>query len=282
MTESVVPRATVRELVAAFERAERTVRESFRAISEAEHALNGVFAPGETFMAIRVSASGERLHDDFGDANRAIEIMTRAAWRTIVERLELKRFMSVKRWNALQDELYQRSHPRTPLPPITERNVLDFAHRYLEAAPEMLTEAVEEVFDWLRPHRHTVQGKLKTNTEMEIGPKAIVGYMVELGFTGRFRVAYGGHASQRLTALENVFSALAGRGSISKGYQSLIEAAINDSPKGTGETDLFRFRACKNGNLHIEFKRLDLLAKFNQMAGGKRLRPAPAQEAAHA
>lgn len=208
MTESIVSRATVRELVAAFERAERTVRESFRAISEAEQALNGVFALGETFPAIRVSASGEQLHDNFSDANRAIEIMTRAAWRTIVERLELKRFMSIKRWSALQDELYQRTNPRTQLPPITERNVLDFAHRYLEAAPEMLTEAVEEVFDWLRPHRHTTQGKLKTNTEMEIGPKAIVGYMVELGFTGRFHVAYGGHASQRLTALENVFSAL--------------------------------------------------------------------------
>lgn len=42
---------------------------------------------------------------------------------------------------------------------------------------------------------------------------------------------------------------------------------------GPGETDLFAFRCCANGNLHLRFRRLDLLARFNQIAGGRRLRP---------
>lgn len=42
---------------------------------------------------------------------------------------------------------------------------------------------------------------------------------------------------------------------------------------GADETAYFRFRCFKNGNLHIEFKRLDLVARLNQVAGGARLKP---------
>jgi len=42
--------------------------------------------------------------------------------------------------------------------------------------------------------------------------------------------------------------------------------AINTS-NGTGETEYFKFKACKNGNLHLEFKRMDLVSKLNQLAG---------------
>lgn len=78
-----------------------------------------------------------------------------------------------------------------------------------------------------------------------------------------------------LRALENVFTALDGKGSITKTHNGEIIDAINRSTDGTGETDYFRFRACRNRNLHLEFKRLDLLARLNQIAGGARLRPKP-------
>src|SRR5436190_20361060 len=38
------------------------------------------------------------------------------------------------------------------------------------------------------------------------------------------------------------------------------------------ETDYFKFRCFRNRNLHQEFKRLDLVAKLNAIAGGMRLR----------
>jgi len=41
---------------------------------------------------------------------------------------------------------------------------------------------------------------------------------------------------------------------------------------GIGETDYFAFRCFKNGNLHLIFKRPDLVRRLNQIAGGKRLR----------
>lgn len=96
------------------------------------------------------------------------------------------------------------------------------------------------------------------------------------GFGHPFHVSYGHHDAQ-LRAIENVFSALDGKGSISKTHNGLLVDAINQSADGRGETDYFRFRCFKNRNLHLEFRRLDLLARFNQIAGGARLRPKAAE-----
>jgi len=136
---------------------------------------------------------------------------------------------------------------------------------------EGFAAAVQEVFEWLRPRR-TRFNRYKTNTELEVGRRAIIPFVVGLRYCGDgFDVGYRQEAN--LTALENVFSGLDGQGEIRKGYYSLLSGAIKQAGiDGRGETDYFRFRACRNGNLHLEFKRLDLLQRFNEIAGGARLR----------
>ena len=274
MSTDLAHRTTARELAIAFERAERDVRAAFAQIVAAETAVNAAFGNTEGHRAIRVSACGDQWRDNFGDVEQTIEIMTRAAWRTIVDRLELRRFMSIKAYEAMTKAL-----DREKLPPVTEESVARFAHDHLARARDYLKEAVDEVFDFLRPHAWTRVGQLKTNTEMEVGERVILSYMVDAGFAaGTFRVTYSGNRSQQLVALENVFSALDGRGEINKAHRSLLAAAIESAANGEGETDLFAFRCCKNGNLHLRFKRLDLLARFNAIAGGTRLRPVETEE----
>ena len=274
MSTDLAHRTTARELAIAFERAERDVRAAFAQIAAAETAVNAAFGNTEGHRAIRVSACGDQWRDNFNDVEQTIEIMTRAAWRTIVDRLELRRFMSIKAYEAMTKAL-----DKEKLPPITEESVARFAHDHLARARDYLKEAVDEVFDFLRPHAWTRVGQLKTNTEMEVGERVILSYMVDAGFAaGTFRVTYSGNRSQQLVALENVFSALDGRGEINKAHRSLLAAAIESAANGEGETDLFAFRCCKNGNLHLRFKRLDLLARFNAIAGGTRLRPVETEE----
>lgn len=274
MSTDLAHRTTARELAIAFERAERDVRAAFAQIVAAETAVNAAFGNTEGHRAIRVSACGDQWRDNFNDVEQTIEIMTRAAWRTIVDRLELRRFMSIKAYEAMTKAL-----DKEKLPPITEESVARFAHDHLARARDYLKEAVDEVFDFLRPHAWTRVGQLKTNTEMEVGERVILSYMVDAGFAaGTFRVTYSGNRSQQLVALENVFSALDGRGEINKAHRSLLAAAIESAANGEGETDLFAFRCCKNGNLHLRFKRLDLLARFNAIAGGTRLRPVETEE----
>ena len=142
----------------------------------------------------------------------------------------------------------------------------NFAQGFAGNLDQLLKEAVTEVHEMLRPHN----SKYKTNSEYEIPPKVILAYRVGPGYgTTLYRVVY--NYSQDFIALENVFNALAGQGQISKTHQSQLQMAIEASQDGRGETDLFEFRACKNQNLHLTFKRLDLLARLNQIAGGNRL-----------
>ena len=271
MTTDLALHATVRELCAAFVSAERDVRAAFAQIVAAEERLGAAFAMGEHYARIHVSACGSSYRDNFKDPDEAVKLMARGAWRAIVERFELRRFMSIKRWEELTKAIDEDG-----LPSITEEHVMGFLFAQLSQAREHLTEAVHEVFEWLRPHAHTRTGQLKTNSELEVPGKVILGYVVSRRWTGKgFEVDY--RRRQHLVALENVFRALDGRGTI-PGYQSALETAISAAEGGEGETDLFTFRACLNHNLHLTFRRPDLLARFNAIAGGKRLRPAESEE----
>lgn len=84
-------------------------------------------------------------------------------------------------------------------------------------------------------------------------------------------VAY--RSDQKLTALDNVFQLLDGKGPVQSYYGPLYDE-IQRSLAGTGETEFFKFKCCLNGNLHLEFKKMDLVAKLNAVVGGNRLRKA--------
>lgn len=145
--------------------------------------------------------------------------------------------------------------------------MFEFAQFYSDHIDDMMGEAVAEVFEFLRPRND----HYKTNSELEIGPKVIL-TCVETWFSGGFHVRHWW--SQRLTAMENVFTALDGKGAVSKTYYSALENAIKAAP--VGETPYFAYKCFKNGNLHLQFRRPDLLQRLNQIAGGRRLRPAAA------
>jgi len=267
MNTELTRRATVRELVAAFQTAEAQVRSSFAALVQAEKDLNIAF--GVTGIhRIDISASDHHWRSRFDDADAAVARMARDAWKLIVDRLELHRAMSITRYEALARQIRDGKD----LPPITEEAVVAFVAQSAADLPTMFEEAIREVHDWLRPRGSAY----KTNSEYEIPQKVVLSYVVDpvdkRWAPGPFRVCYS--TAQRLIALENVFNGLDGRGQIAKDHYSQLHRAIEACPRdvGHGETDLFKFRVFGNGNGHLTFKRKDLLARLNQVAGGKRLR----------
>ena len=98
-------RSTVRELVAAFESAEADIRAAFATLVAAEERVNAAFTLGESSKSIRVDASNYGYHDNFADPSHCVDRMARDAWGCIVSRLELKRVMSIARWEALEKQL---------------------------------------------------------------------------------------------------------------------------------------------------------------------------------
>lgn len=266
MSADLARRATVTELVAAFQRAEAQVRLSFAALTQAQHDVNLAFGFGD-YRKITISAS-DHWGSRFDDPDAAVGRMARDAWEAIVDRLELRRAMSIERWGKLERQI----RDGIDLPSITEQSVTAFVAKWAADLPTMFEEAVREVHDWLRPR----SDRYKTNSQYEIPRRVVLTGIVDpvdkRWAPGQFRVHY--YTAQKLIALENVFYGLDGKGQIAKDHYSALQRAIEACPRevGRGKTDLFEFRVFGNGNAHLAFRRLDLLARLNQVAGGKRLR----------
>jgi hypothetical protein len=271
-SEGLVQRSTVRDLIQVFHKACDDVRTAVGIINAAQLALNERFKLGG-HSGIDIVLEGY-YRRGFDSADDIIARMERDAWKHIVDRLEIWPVMSETKAEQLRKLLDEGK-----MPELNEQSVAQLAANFItpEALHALVDELIEEVFNWLRPRADSYMAKYVTNKQELVGNKVIRPSMVTrsclLG-RGMFRVDFDHGAfgsQQRLRTLENVFKALDGKGAAGKRYNSELEDAINASPDGTGETEYFRFKAHKNGNLHIEFLRADLLAEFNRRAGGKNL-----------
>lgn len=259
MDNEIAIRSSIPQMVEEYEKFGQDIRVSMGSIQNAQNRLRGVFSmthgPG---IGIRMS------HRDYDleDWAAIMKEVKKSVWRVLVDRMELRRVMSIKRMAELDKQIDKGEG----LPDITVQNLYAMIDSTLEQLPVLIEEAAREVFDWLRPGSY-----YKTNQVFEIGRKVVISYAVELNWAGTsFRVDY--NREQNLRALDNVFMMMDGKGTI-KTYQGPLGDAINQSgPVGVGETDYFKFKCYKNRNLHLEFKRLDLVEKLNAVAGGARLK----------
>jgi hypothetical protein len=264
---TLAPRLSLEQLVKNFEQASRDIREGFAMVERAEELLNRTFVMEGTGW-IRARNRHERVH--FGDPEGSLTEVRRQVWGHLIEALELRKIMSVKAWDDLQKQIRDDAE----VPEITHESVTSMATGFRSQMPQMLEAAIEEVFDWLRPPR----SEYKRNSEFEVPRRIVISYAVERwgNVYDTWRVSY--HRDPNFNALERVFRALDGKGQTTERSYSriseLVRATPRTSAKCEGETKYFSFRAFKNGNLHLTFLREDLLARFNQIAGGKRLRGA--------
>lgn len=256
-------RATVEAIVRAYDESELAITEFCAAIAAAVARINDTLGSVGLSRDVEFGRMPHAGRFDWSDPSDHIHAMRRQLWASLVERLELRRMMSTRRAEELSKWL------GTTTEPITQESVFGLFRNYAESLPDMLAEAVEEVYSFLRPR----SSSLVTNSQYEIGGKVILHHWVESDFGRGLQPSY--HRRAEYVALDNVFSALDGKGSVAKSWRGELGDAVAASSAANdfrGETTYFRFRACKNGNLHLEFLRLDLVAKFNAMAGGRRLK----------
>lgn len=258
-TTDIAKRETLATMIGTYQQATGKVQEAYAILEQAQNSLRAAFLdkPGYRFSVT------ERNNSDVGvTASKAINAkLKKDAWAVIVERMELRRLLSIQRRTELDSQI-----ERGELPELTDENVLALFETSAANVNTYLEEAVQEVFEYLRPPG----SRFKTNTEFELGKRVILTWAIEKGWgRGKFRVNY--HREKYITALDNVFHMIDGKGSI-KSYHGPLYDAIADSPDGTGNTEYFRFRCCLNGNLHLEFLKPALVAKLNAVAGGNRLR----------
>ena len=142
----------------------------------------------------------------------------------------------------------------------------------------MFEEALREVFNWLRPRGGTRwERQYKTNEKslLVLDEKLVLPGIVGRGY-GASRWRLSDYSQPRMLALENVFSMLDGKGGIAKTYRGAVSDAIGTTTDNTFDTTDLRGRVFANGNMHVWFKRMDLVRALNRRAGGMNLRPAEA------
>lgn len=266
MEQSITNRVTVSAMVEAYKQADQIVRQAYASLDEAQKLLQGAF--GEHYSDFSTLPENR-----YYGGHKALtdEIMFRVkknAWKQIIHRLGIRKVMSIKAVEDLDKKLDEGKN----MPDIETAAIFDLLNLLVQNSQDYAKQAILEVYELLRPSNRGGQGwgrELKTNQKngkFALGKKVILAWKVEGSYDRNhpYRVCY--RNEEELLAIEKVFCNLDGKG-IPEGYKSKLADAINTSPDGFGETEYFKFRACLNRNLHLEFKRLDLVRKINQIAG---------------
>jgi hypothetical protein len=253
--EALAGRQTVAEFVAEYGSAEKDIRAGFALVKR------GLEALGEgTSLYVQ-------HYVDFDDIDEVATMLRRKAWSNIIDRLQMRRAMSVKSW-----EEFEKRMSTGECPPMTVEIVEGMVRQYRQDLPAMLEASVVEVFEWLRPH----DSEYRTNSEYEIGKRVVMNGIVRRSYATWGTSSY---YRQELIALENVFNLVAGKQPSERVNScSNLETAINVirlSSPCEGETEHFRFRGYKKGTLHLEFLHPEHVARLNAIAGGARLKPQP-------
>lgn len=243
---------------------EELVREWNLAMHELKAGLEHIRNATEHLKAFDTCGSGWDLypfrHDDTDiDFDKKQKRMKAAAWRYLVDRIELKKMASIARAKEIDKQLHER--PDT-LPDITMENIFGWLEAMGTQAKTFLEEAVVEVYQKLRPHRN----EYKTNSAFKVGRKVILTHRVRGCYSGRGKFAVQYHYSDEIRALDNVFHMLDGK-SLSAYRAGDLANAIEAAEAGAGETEFFRYKCYGNGNLHLEFKRMDLVQQLNSIGG---------------
>jgi hypothetical protein len=189
------------------------------------------------------------------------------AWRYIVAQTGLLAYMTAQRKKEFEQQL-----DKGDLPDLTTENILGTLHTLAERVPDLLSESVGEIFDWLRPRHDWGVGALKTNNKWKIGPKVIIGGAVER-WSRHEPYRLNGYREQSFRTLGNVLSLMDGQG-VEQYPHDLVTRLKSGLQRSWVVVDAYAtYKAYANGNLHVAFSRQDLVDRINQMAAERHLAP---------
>lgn len=257
------------ELVRVWQEASKRIERAFAEVTAAEDMLIDHFSR-DARGNLRLRGLDMRIIQRdvyFDDPARTLKRLRHGVWDRIIDQAGVRQFMSVRAAGELDRQIRDQL-----MPEITEETVRDFAASLRGQIGELHAEAVREVFEFLRPDARYSPYKTNHKNGWQLGSKVILSYWVETGWSdSHFHLDHSKY--HMATALENVFRSLDGKGQIQKNYHSDLYQAIRECGEdGRFETEYFVGRCFRNRNLHLKFKRPDLVRRLNQIAGGKRLR----------
>lgn len=238
----VIPK-TLRDYCETRERVLSLWRQGVKLINKAESEMQTVYSYGLNCDA--------KPRDDFESFRRDID---RKLWRTAFDKTGLMQLMDAQARTDFERDLHINP------PEFTEDNIRSTFLTQMQSADDMFARGLVNVFLRLSDNYKT-----NSNEPFKVGKKAIMTYMIGASFRGGLEIGRGfySRASDRLNDIDRVFKVLDGQQHHARSLETAMNAAFKEYE--IYEDGYYRAKAFKNGNLHIQFKREDLLEKANKI-----------------
>ena len=194
-------------------------------------------------------------------------------WRRTLSLKEVRRRLTKKKNEEFETTLSSRCHMD-----FTENNIRQFVLNLMQGHEQTLTEAVLEIFDkftiehsyredtYYEKNIHYFNG-WKTNNAFKVGKRVIIpiyGYSYGGAFHeyGRWKLDY--KAREELRDIDIVMNYFDGMGE----YMSIADALelAFDRGDNKAESSYFNIIAYKKGTIHLTFKDMGILRRFNMTA----------------
>lgn len=185
----------------------------------------------------------------FTETQKAIE---ETLWRTAFDKTGFMQIMDAE----AKDKFFAEVKENPPA--FTEKNIRSTFLSLAQEAELMFARGLVNVF-----LRLSKDHKTNTNSPFKVNERAVLGYMVEQNWGGGLRVHYSGHASERLNDIDRVFKTLDDQKHDPRALEHAVNIALANSVAYAD--DYYQIKGYKNGNMHILFKRQDLLEKANKI-----------------
>lgn len=263
-----IPRASLVELakwrnvsLARYEQAHELMQQVDTILDEADEARRRAAPhPGRRLVcdARRSSTFGQYRVAERGDfLESARQIIDADVWSYVVERTELERLMDKR----AKDEFRQQLSDN-PIE-FTVENAVATLEGFLAQSSEIFARGIAEAFSAL-------DRRFKTHDGFKIGSRVIIDRAFDDCGHWVYR-SWGANHRDTLQDIERIFFVLEGKTPPLQyaGIVGAIDEARKDRPRLTAsryevETDYFLARVFLNGNLHLWFKRRDLVARVNK------------------
>ena len=184
------------------------------------------------------------------DKEKVRQSIDRDVWLYLLGLSGLKNLMDAEAYGEFRDQLEKD-------PPEVTLDTLTATFRDLGAqGDELFRRGLVNVFKRLNYRAY------KTNDAFSIGKKIIVEHV--MGAYGGF--SHWGHKREAISDLDRIFHILDGQEPVDhRGDAAGLVAEASHRKEYELETEYFRFRWFKNGNMHIWLLRPDLVTKANKL-----------------
>lgn len=230
---------TINDLLKARDDALRLIIDSRRLIDMAQETL----APfGSMLFPYNAQYSG--------DINGVRDELDRRMWRRAMDLTGFKQFMDAEAVSQ-----FEKGLEKTP-PEFTESNIRATFIDLRLRAKQLFQRGIVNVFC-------SLSAKYRTNAAepFRVGPKMIMKAMVRTYSSTGVTFRYG-ESGDKINDIDRIFKVLEEKPFVPRALESAMTYALESGQ--VFEDEYFRAKGFKNGNMHFEFKRLDLLEKVNE------------------